>query len=494
MCGLFGVVAYREVSDDIVTKLTKSLGKASEIRGVDAGGFSILSKNGDHLGLRRNKGAITKNGVFDNEFRGRMIMGHTRFGTGASEKFNFNNHPFPSSVGKYTMAHNGILYNDNHLEHLHDLKTTKVKTDSYVVVRLLDELYGGVVNFDNLKAVSEMLTGSFNLTFLDKQGLWIVKHNNPLSILNIKELGLYIYASTDDIIENALDDFYDMGFREYLITRSGDPYGEIIPITSGIIMHIDLDGKISKSMFTSKSYTTPTYSSPGRYSNYGSLYPRDYDDFYEDEDYTNMDSAYWGADNYDSCSTNYRAISNAMLGVDPVVQELYDSYTDEYKTDDRGARTLIYNGSEYEITKPGNSKGIYSFLKGRWIVYGDNSYPVMELPKASFAYPLLWESDTLLDDDFKRIIAYAVTTLPYKLIVDDFKSIPSRPIRKMLMGLVHHLIFMHSYSGYVEEYILNATKTIQQDVWGLDVLSTYEYLQGMLMYEYHVETGEGDPF
>ena len=71
-------------------------------------------------------------------------MGHTRAATQGSAKDNFNNHPFPGYAGgSFALAHNGVLFNDIFLQR--SLPVTKVKTDSYVAVQLLQQ--SGKVNF-----------------------------------------------------------------------------------------------------------------------------------------------------------------------------------------------------------------------------------------------------------------------------------------------------------------------------------------------------------
>ena len=79
-----------------------------------------------------------------------IIMGHTRMATQGSELVNINNHPFPGITGqeRFSLAHNGVLTNDKVLRKKFKLPTTKVETDSYVAVQLLEQY--GQVNFDFL--------------------------------------------------------------------------------------------------------------------------------------------------------------------------------------------------------------------------------------------------------------------------------------------------------------------------------------------------------
>lgn len=266
MCGLFGVINYRATTDSVIDKLVKCLAKESEDRGKDAGGVSFYKD--DTLYVSRAPKAISTNGSILPEVGGSpIVMGHTRMTTQGQASFNFNNHPFPSRVAHYSMAHNGVLYNDNAIAKEFELDKTKVETDSYVVVRYLDKVHNGVINFETLKDVAERLSGTFNLTFLDDdKNLWIVKHNNPLTILDIKELGVIAYASTDAILWDSLGSFYGVDdFVDYLLGHAGKPFGKKINITSGEILKISADGKVERSTFTPKVYESYSYNYNGNY-------------------------------------------------------------------------------------------------------------------------------------------------------------------------------------------------------------------------------------
>lgn len=58
-----------------------------------------------------------------------------------AEKHNYNNHPFPGRAGdtSFALAHNGVLYNDRALRRTHRLPGTRIETDSYIAVQLLEQ-------------------------------------------------------------------------------------------------------------------------------------------------------------------------------------------------------------------------------------------------------------------------------------------------------------------------------------------------------------------
>lgn len=273
MCGLFGVVAYN-ADNSIVDTLVKNLAKESEDRGTDAGGISF--KNASGLVCVRNKGKISDNGVLLQKFNeSNVVMGHTRMTTQGSALRNSNNHPFPSRRGKFSMAHNGVLWNDYSLTSKYHLDLGKVETDSYVVVSYLDKVHDGVISFETLRDVAEKLSGTFNLTFLDKNNtLWIVRHNNPLKVINIKEWGLIAYASEDYILNLALSSTMrstkSRELVDYLMTHKGDNFADVIPTASGDILKIDKDGTITTEHFKPND-------NYGHTKSYAHIYGYDYD-------------------------------------------------------------------------------------------------------------------------------------------------------------------------------------------------------------------------
>ena len=117
-------------------------------------------------------------------------MGHTRMTTQGNEKFNYNNHPFYGHVDEnFAFAHNGVLYNDKELRAEKHLPKTKIETDSYVAVQLIEQQ--GKLNFDALKNMAESVQGSFCFTVLDENNtLYIVKGSNPMCLLHFVGFGL----------------------------------------------------------------------------------------------------------------------------------------------------------------------------------------------------------------------------------------------------------------------------------------------------------------
>lgn len=100
--------------------------------------------------------------------------------TQGSARRNYNNHPFPGRTGAvdFALAHNGVLYNDVALRDSLHLPKTKIQTDSYIAVQLLQRQ--NRLDFSSLRNMAEQVSGSFTFTVLDgADNLYFVKGDNP---------------------------------------------------------------------------------------------------------------------------------------------------------------------------------------------------------------------------------------------------------------------------------------------------------------------------
>ena len=177
MCGLFGLLDYqRHLSNDQKLNLLNALAIQSEERGTDATGIAYYK--GSHLYIQKAP-RPAHSMKLRTESSAAFIMGHTRAATQGSAKDNFNNHPFPGYAGgSFALAHNGMLFNDIFLQR--SLPVTKVRTDSYVAVQLLEQ--SGRVNFTTIRNMAEMIDGSFAFTILNRKGIYFVRGSSPLCI------------------------------------------------------------------------------------------------------------------------------------------------------------------------------------------------------------------------------------------------------------------------------------------------------------------------
>lgn len=132
-------------------------------------------------------------------------MGHSRVTPQGKAKYNRNNHPFAGKVPgtRFALAHNGVLCNDHILRAEKHLPHTGIQTDSYVAVQLIEQQRA--LTPDSLKYMAESVEGSFVFTLLDdKVNFYFVRGSNSLCLEHFPRLGLYVYASTWEILCRAL--------------------------------------------------------------------------------------------------------------------------------------------------------------------------------------------------------------------------------------------------------------------------------------------------
>ena len=238
MCCLFGMIDYEgRLSARRKQQLIKVLAKECEVRGTDAAGIAYNYNNHLHIYKRpvpahRLRLKIPK--------EARVIMGHTRLTTQGSEQDNFNNHPFYGKAGEksFALAHNGVLYNDYQLRYKHKLPKTKIQTDSYIAVQLLEQQ--GALDLQSLKDMVQQVEGSFCFTVFDEDdNLYLVKGDNPLCVYQYPQSKLLIYASTEEILQKAL---------KKLNWQLEKP--EQLELSCGEIVKIDCLGEMSREKFS----------------------------------------------------------------------------------------------------------------------------------------------------------------------------------------------------------------------------------------------------
>ena len=237
MCCLFGFVDYgHKLTRKQRQRLLYALSTSAEGRGTDATGISY-NADGKQMIYKRPLPAHLM--WYRIPTSATTVMGHTRMTTQGSEKQNWNNHPFPGMAGQthFSLAHNGVLTNDKVLRKKYKLPATKVETDSYISVQLLEQY--GQVNFDSLRFMAEELEGSFTITVLtDRDELHFIRGQNPLTIFHFPQSGLYVYASTEEILRKGLK-------NSHLNLGKVEP----VRVFTGDILKIDGQGKITRSEF-----------------------------------------------------------------------------------------------------------------------------------------------------------------------------------------------------------------------------------------------------
>ena len=157
---------------------------------------------------------------------------------------NRNNHPFFGEAGGelFALAHNGVLWNDDILRRSRHLPKTKIETDSYIAVQLIEQQKS--LDFSSLRYTAEAVEGSFSFTVLsERDDLYLIKGDNPLNIVHFPKVGVYIYASTAEILNKAL-------------ARCGNwlRRGEKVAVEMGDIVKIDSNGRITRGTFDASKF------------------------------------------------------------------------------------------------------------------------------------------------------------------------------------------------------------------------------------------------
>ena len=237
MCCLFGIMDNNgSLTGKQKTKLIRALAAESEVRGTDAAGIAYNS--GGRLQICKGPGPARKHRFFV-PGDARVVMGHTRMTTQGDAKYPQNNHPFAGRVPgtRFALAHNGVLYNDLTLRKNRGLPATKIETDSFVAVQLLEQQ--GALTLSSLKKMAETVEGSFVFTVLDERdNLYFVKGDNPLCLVRFPRLGLYLYASTESILQKSIA-------RTWLSKERQ----ETIPIERGDLVWADRQGRFQTDRF-----------------------------------------------------------------------------------------------------------------------------------------------------------------------------------------------------------------------------------------------------
>lgn len=242
MCCLFGFVDYAgTLSVKQKNRLIRELSIAAEARGTDATGISYNTSRGLQIYKRP---LVAHRLHLRIPAEAHVVLGHTRMTTQGSAKKNYNNHPFFGHVKgePFALAHNGVIWNDLELHRTKHLPRTKVQTDSYVTVQLIEQQKS--LDFSSLRYTAEAVEGSFSFTVLsERDDLYLIKGDNPLNIVHFPKVGVYAYTSTTEILNKAL-------------ARCGNwlGRGEKVDIAMGDIVKIDSNGCITRGAFDASKF------------------------------------------------------------------------------------------------------------------------------------------------------------------------------------------------------------------------------------------------
>jgi glucosamine--fructose-6-phosphate aminotransferase (isomerizing) len=228
MCGLASFIGKsnnQNLSFDLFQKLFVLL----EERGADASGYYCCINNSNEF-FTDKKSCTASNFIKNDTWKCLknydldLLLIHTRktsFNSG-SPSDNENNHPFLALNTKSALVHNGIIHEYQKLKKQYHCFT---ECDSEILMRILDCNFEEENYLDFRKKQIKGLLGlikNSEFTFLladilsDKKSLWAVKNEHrPLFLIDAKEyLNQYIFVSTVDIWQNAIDKIKDINLNK----------------------------------------------------------------------------------------------------------------------------------------------------------------------------------------------------------------------------------------------------------------------------------------
>ena len=96
---------------------------------------------------------------------------------------------------------------------------------------------------ENIRRTAELMEGSFVFTILRNDNtLFLVKGNNPLTLYHFPKIGLYVYASTKSILDNALQ-------KIHIAEKACE-----VETVESEILEITPDGKLNRNDFEMQDY------------------------------------------------------------------------------------------------------------------------------------------------------------------------------------------------------------------------------------------------
>ena len=184
MCGIIGISAKADVSNDILTCL-----KSLSYRGYDSAGIAMVGDG--QISERKIKGKVSnlEDYIKNNPISGNCGIGHTRWAT-HGEPNTINAHPH--TISKISIVHNGII------ENYHELKTTLKDngvnfisdTDTEIISQLINiELMNNKQPLDAFIHAISKLEGAYAIAaiFSDYNNLMIAsKVGSPLVFMKSK--------------------------------------------------------------------------------------------------------------------------------------------------------------------------------------------------------------------------------------------------------------------------------------------------------------------
>ncbi|MDQ0270654.1 glutamine--fructose-6-phosphate transaminase (isomerizing) [Cytobacillus purgationiresistens] len=179
MCGIVGYIGNND-SKEILLKGLEKL----EYRGYDSAGIAVVNDNG--VQVFKEKGRIADlRSIVDLDVLANTGIGHTRWATHGVPSHE-NAHPHQSNSGRYTLVHNGVIENYDHLkrEYLQEI-ALKSDTDTEIIVQLIELFSKDLSTEEAFRETLKVLKGSYAIALLDKADngtIYVAKNKSPLLV------------------------------------------------------------------------------------------------------------------------------------------------------------------------------------------------------------------------------------------------------------------------------------------------------------------------
>lgn len=217
MCGIFGMIAWGEISPDELRININKLFKLSESRGREASGIALKFNNKLHVYKEAvSASKLLESKTYNNLYRiaenhlknsakGNLsAIGHSRLTTNGSELNNTNNQPVVK--GKTVLVHNGIIVNSDKLWHLCGDCKQQTELDSEVIAALIDK-HVSSVNVDSvLSEIFSVIEGTLNIAAYvdDGQYMLLATNNGSLYYTYSPNQNGVAFASEEHILNTFL--------------------------------------------------------------------------------------------------------------------------------------------------------------------------------------------------------------------------------------------------------------------------------------------------
>lgn len=180
MCGIVGYIGNQDSKEILLRGLEKL-----EYRGYDSAGIAVVNEQGVHVYKEKGRIAALREAV-NWETNGTVGIGHTRWAThGAPNRINA--HPHQSKSKRFTLVHNGVIENYEHIKRDFFSDHAFVSdTDTEVIVQLVERFVEeGFPVEEAFRMTLKKLEGSYALALLDQENprtIYVAKNKSPLLI------------------------------------------------------------------------------------------------------------------------------------------------------------------------------------------------------------------------------------------------------------------------------------------------------------------------